>query len=191
MRGGYSTSCKHFRSYLTGLDYKKLTDEDSDPLKALELVLSSQNVLSISKLASRMPQKGDGALTPSAVHATWLPKLFWQGDAHILKKSPQSDQDFLHAYDTCAKYLDRLVPLDAIHFLDSITFSLEATNQVSAVGAIDEFSCFLDFSLHLLIHLSKNLLYVLSQCASLSCLPLKKKHTPTFSSLYITLLHVR
>lgn len=124
----------HFTSYLAGLDYKKLTDEDSDPLKALEPVLSSQNVLSISKLASRIPQKGGGALTPSTVHATWLPKLFWQGDAHILKKSPQSDQDFLHAYDTCAKYLDRLVPLDAICFLDSITFSPEAISQVSAIG---------------------------------------------------------
>ncbi|MCJ8750035.1 hypothetical protein PDJAM_G00194480 [Pangasius djambal] len=122
---------KKLKAVANGLDYKKLTDEDSDPLKALEPVLSSQNVLSISKLASRIPPKGGGALTPSAVHATWLPKLFWQGDAHILKKSPQSDQDFLRAYDTCAKYLDRLMPLDAIYFLDSITFSLEATNQLS------------------------------------------------------------
>lgn len=118
-------------SYLTGLDYKKLTDEDSDPLTALEPVLSSQNVLSVSKLSSRIPLKEGGALTPSAVHSAWLPKLFWQGDAHILKKTPQSDQDFLAAYDTCAKYLDRLVPSDAIRFLDSITFSLDATNQVS------------------------------------------------------------
>lgn len=132
-------------SYLTGLDYKKLTDEDLDPLKALEPVLSSQNVLSISKLASRIPKKGSGALTASAVHATWLPKLFWQGDSHLLKKSPQSDQDFLHAYDTCAKYLDRLMPLDAIYFLDSITFSLEAANQVSTIGAIVEVSVCLLF----------------------------------------------
>ncbi|XP_053503129.1 NBAS subunit of NRZ tethering complex isoform X1 [Ictalurus furcatus] len=122
---------KKLKAVASGLDYKKLTDEDSDPLKALEPVLSSQNVLSISKLASRIPQKAGGALTPSTVHATWLPKLFWQGDAHILKKSPQSDQDFLHTYDTCAKYLDRLVPLDAIRFLDSITFSPEAINQLS------------------------------------------------------------
>lgn len=127
-------------SCLTGLDYKKLTDDDSYPLQALEPVLSSQNVLSISKLASRIPQKGGDVLTSSAVHATWLPKLFWQGDAQILKKPPQSDQDFLHAYDTCAKYLDRLMPIDVIYFLDSITFSHEATVQVSAVGVVGELS---------------------------------------------------
>ncbi|KAK3506670.1 hypothetical protein QTP70_013761 [Hemibagrus guttatus] len=121
---------KKLKAVANGLDYKKLTDEESDPLKALEPVLSSQNVLSISKLASRIPQKGGGALTSSAIHATWLPKLFWYGDAHILKQTPQSDQDFLNAYDTCAKYLDRLMPADVIHFLDSVTFSLEATNQV-------------------------------------------------------------
>ncbi|XP_060740193.1 NBAS subunit of NRZ tethering complex isoform X1 [Tachysurus vachellii] len=122
---------KKLKAVANGLDYKKLTDEESDPLKALEPVLSSQNVLSISKLASRIPQKGGGALTPSTVHATWLPKLFWQGDAHILKKTPQSDQDFLNAYETCAKYLDRLTPSDVIRFLDSITFSMEATKQLS------------------------------------------------------------
>ncbi|KAM9497126.1 NBAS subunit of NRZ tethering complex isoform 1-T1 [Clarias gariepinus] len=122
---------KKLKAVASGLDYKKLTEEDSDPLEALEPVLNSQNVLSISKLASRIPQKEGGSVTPSAVHAAWLPKLFWQGDAQILKRAPRSDQDFLHAYDTCVKYLDRLVPLDAIHFLDSITFSLEATNQLS------------------------------------------------------------
>ncbi|KAF7694273.1 hypothetical protein HF521_008026 [Silurus meridionalis] len=121
---------KKLKAVANGLDYKKLTDEDSDPLRALEPVLSSQNVLSISKLASRIPQKG-GALTASAVHAAWLPKLFWQGDAHILKNPPQTDEAFLHAYDTCAKYFDRLVPSDVVHFLDSVTFSPEVTNQLS------------------------------------------------------------
>ncbi|TSL47625.1 Neuroblastoma-amplified sequence [Bagarius yarrelli] len=120
---------KKLKAVANGLDYKKLTDEESDPLEALEPVLSSQNVLSISKLASRISQKGGGALTPSAVHSTWLPKLFWQGDAHILKKTPQSDQDYLNAYDICAKYLERLLPADAVQFLDSITFSQKATNQ--------------------------------------------------------------
>uniref|UniRef100_A0A8B9GME1 NBAS subunit of NRZ tethering complex n=1 Tax=Astyanax mexicanus TaxID=7994 RepID=A0A8B9GME1_ASTMX len=113
------------------LDYKKLTDEDSDPLKALEPVLTSQNVLSISKLAARIPLKADEALTASAVHSTWLHKLFWEGDAHVLKRSPQTDQEYLHAYDTCAKYFDRLLPSDAVKFLDAITFSPEAACHLS------------------------------------------------------------
>ncbi|KAL7888773.1 hypothetical protein AOLI_G00037470 [Acnodon oligacanthus] len=122
---------KKLKAVANGLNYKKLTDEDSDPLKALEPVLTSQNVLSISKLAARIPLKGGQALTPSAVHSTWLHKLFWEGDAHVLKRSPQTDQEFLHAYDTCAKYFDRLLPLDAVSFLDAITFSPEAASHLS------------------------------------------------------------
>ncbi|XP_073708858.1 NBAS subunit of NRZ tethering complex [Garra rufa] len=122
---------KKLKAVAVGLDYKKLTDEDSDPLKALDPVLTSQNVLSISKLASRIPQKGGEPLTSSAVHATWLHKLFWEGDQHVLKKAPQSDHDFLHAYDTCAKYFDRLLPVDSVNFLDAITFSPEAANKLS------------------------------------------------------------
>lgn len=117
----------------SGLDYRRLTDESSDPLAALEPVLTSQNVLSISKLANRLPLPGGGGATvsPSAVHEVWLRKLFWKGDPQLLKRPPQGNQDYLHAYDTCAKYLDRLVPADAIFFLDDITFSPAAANQVS------------------------------------------------------------
>uniref|UniRef100_A0A673GLC1 NBAS subunit of NRZ tethering complex n=1 Tax=Sinocyclocheilus rhinocerous TaxID=307959 RepID=A0A673GLC1_9TELE len=128
---------KKLKAVAVGLDYKKLTDEDSDPLKALEPVLTSQNVLSISKLAPRIPQKGGEAFTSSTVHATWLHKLFWEGDQHVLKKAPQSDHDFLHAYDTCAKYFDRLLPVDSVNFLDVITFSPEAANKLSVEARLD------------------------------------------------------
>ncbi|KAJ4929301.1 hypothetical protein JOQ06_004911, partial [Pogonophryne albipinna] len=116
-----------------GLNYRKLTDESSDPLLILQPVLTSQNVLSISKLSNRLPALGGGGatLSPSAVHAVWLQKLFWKGDPQLLKRPPQSDQEYLHAYDTCSKYLDRLVPADAVHFLDSITFSPDAAEHLS------------------------------------------------------------
>ncbi|KAM7368017.1 hypothetical protein PAMP_014272 [Pampus punctatissimus] len=124
---------KKLRAVANGLNYRKLTDESLDPLAALEPVLTSQNVLSISKLANRLPVPGGGGATvsPSRVHAVWLQKLFWKGDPQLLKRPPQSDQDYLHAYDTCAKYLDRLVPADAINFLDSITFSADAAKRLS------------------------------------------------------------
>lgn len=117
----------------TGLNYRKLTDESSDPLATLRPVLTSQNVLSISKLAHRLPVPGGSGATMSAsgVHAIWLQKLFWEGDPQLLKRPPQSDQDYLHAYDTCAKYLDRLTPANAVHFLDAITFSADAAKHVS------------------------------------------------------------
>ncbi|KAM9354661.1 LOW QUALITY PROTEIN: NBAS subunit of NRZ tethering complex [Pholidichthys leucotaenia] len=124
---------KKLRAVASGLDYRKLTDESLDPLVALQPVLTSQNVLSISKLANRLPLPGGGGATvsSSAVHAVWLQKLFWKGDPQLLKRPPQSDQDYLHAYDACAKFLDRLVPADAVHFLDSITFSTDAAKNLS------------------------------------------------------------
>lgn len=120
---------------VAGLDYRKLTDESLDPLAALQPVLTSQNVLSISKLAHRLPVPGGGKATvsASAVHATWLQKLFWKGDPQLLKRPPQGDPDYMHAYDTCAKYLDRLAPADAVRFLDDITFSPDAAKHVSLI----------------------------------------------------------
>lgn len=92
-------------------------------------------MLSISKLANCLPVPGGGDVTvsASAVHAAWLRKLFWKGDHHLLKRAPQSDHDYLHAYDTCAKYLDRLAPADAVRFLDDITFSPDAAKHVSLI----------------------------------------------------------
>lgn len=120
---------------VAGLDYRKLTDESLDPLAALQPVLTSQNVLSISKLAHRLPMPGggDATVSASAVHATWLQKLFWKGDPQLLKRPPQGDSDYMHAYDTCAKYLDRLAPADAVRFLDDITFSPDAAKHVSLI----------------------------------------------------------
>ncbi|CAG09076.1 unnamed protein product, partial [Tetraodon nigroviridis] len=124
---------KKLRAVASGLDYRKLTDESLDPLATLQPVLSSQNVLSISKLASRLPVPGggDATVSASAVHAAWLQKLFWKGDPQLLKRAPQGDNDYLHAYDTCAKYLDRLAPADAVRFLDDITFSPDAAKHLS------------------------------------------------------------
>nr|XP_061806612.1 NBAS subunit of NRZ tethering complex-like [Nerophis lumbriciformis] len=124
---------KKLRAVAHGLNYRQLTDNSQEPLVALEPILSSQNVLSISKLANLLPRPGGNSATLSAgaVHAAWLKKLFWKGDAQLLKRPPRNDQDYLHAYDTCAKYLDRLQPADAIHFLDNVTFSAEAVAQLS------------------------------------------------------------
>ncbi|XP_048858218.1 NBAS subunit of NRZ tethering complex isoform X2 [Brienomyrus brachyistius] len=122
---------KKLKAVAVGLDYRKMMDEDSDPLDALEPVLSSQNVLSISKLTARLPLREGVAVSPSRVHATWLRKLFWNGDPQVLRKPPQTDSDFLHAYDACAKYFERLLPVDAVAFVDGVTFSPEAVERLS------------------------------------------------------------
>uniref|UniRef100_A0A803TSU4 NBAS subunit of NRZ tethering complex n=1 Tax=Anolis carolinensis TaxID=28377 RepID=A0A803TSU4_ANOCA len=114
-----------------GLNYKKLMEENVNPLAALEPILTSQNVLSISKLASKIPEKEGGMLSPSSVYAIWIKKLFWIGDPHLIKKAPETIAEWLHAYDICAKYFDRLYPGDIINFMDEITFSSKAVTKLS------------------------------------------------------------
>uniref|UniRef100_A0A8B9IYF2 NBAS subunit of NRZ tethering complex n=1 Tax=Amazona collaria TaxID=241587 RepID=A0A8B9IYF2_9PSIT len=122
---------KKFKAVAPGLNYKKLTDENENPLEILEPVLTSQNILSISKLAPKIPKNDGGMLSPSSIYAVWLQKLFWNGDHHLIKKIPETMDEWLHAYDMCSKYFDRLNPDDIVAFIDEITFSSKAVTQVS------------------------------------------------------------
>uniref|UniRef100_A0A8B9FVP3 NBAS subunit of NRZ tethering complex n=1 Tax=Amazona collaria TaxID=241587 RepID=A0A8B9FVP3_9PSIT len=120
---------KKFKAVAPGLNYKKLTDENENPLEILEPVLTSQNILSISKLAPKIPKNDGGMLSPSSIYAVWLQKLFWNGDHHLIKKIPETMDEWLHAYDMCSKYFDRLNPDDIVAFIDEITFSSKAVTQ--------------------------------------------------------------
>ncbi|EAX00903.1 neuroblastoma-amplified protein, isoform CRA_d [Homo sapiens] len=122
---------KKFKVVASGLNYKKLTDENMSPLEALEPVLSSQNILSISKLVPKIPEKDGQMLSPSSLYTIWLQKLFWTGDPHLIKQVPGSSPEWLHAYDVCMKYFDRLHPGDLITVVDAVTFSPKAVTKLS------------------------------------------------------------
>ncbi|KAM6149969.1 NBAS subunit of NRZ tethering complex [Erethizon dorsatum] len=122
---------KKFKVVAAGLNYKKLTDGSTSPLEALEPVLSSQNILPISKLAPSIPEKDGGMLSPSSLYTIWLQKLFWMGDPHLVKQVPESSPEWLRAYDVCVRYFDRLHPGDLITVLDAVTFSPEAVAKLS------------------------------------------------------------
>uniref|UniRef100_A0A452VGF7 NBAS subunit of NRZ tethering complex n=1 Tax=Ursus maritimus TaxID=29073 RepID=A0A452VGF7_URSMA len=122
---------KKFKVVASGLNYKKLTDENMNPLEALEPVLSSQNILSISKLVPKIPAKDGRMLSPSSLYTIWLQKLFWTGDPHLIKQAPEASPEWLHAYDVCTKYFDRLYPSDLITAVDAITFSPKAVTKLS------------------------------------------------------------
>ncbi|XP_041419494.1 neuroblastoma-amplified sequence isoform X2 [Xenopus laevis] len=122
---------KKLKAVASGLDYKKLTDANFSALESLESVLTSQNVLAVSKLASRIPDVNGEMLTSSAVHLAWLKKVFWNGDPQVLKKAPESGTEWSHAYDTCRKYLERLNPSDIIAFTDEISFSPQAVTKLT------------------------------------------------------------
>ncbi|XP_042740699.1 neuroblastoma-amplified sequence isoform X2 [Lagopus leucura] len=121
---------KKFKAVAPGLNYKKLMDENENPLETLEPILTSQNILSISKLAPKIPKKDGSMLSPSSLYAVWLQNLFWNGDHHLIKKTPETMDELLHAYDVCSKYFDRLDPDDIITFIDEITFSSKAVTKL-------------------------------------------------------------
>uniref|UniRef100_A0A663MSE3 NBAS subunit of NRZ tethering complex n=1 Tax=Athene cunicularia TaxID=194338 RepID=A0A663MSE3_ATHCN len=128
---------KKFKAVAPGLNYKKLTDENENPLGTLEPILTSQNILSISKLAPKIPKKDGSMLSPSSIYAVWLQKLFWNGDHHLIKKIPESMDEWLHAYDMCLKYFDRLDPDDIVTFIDEITFSSKAVTKLPVEARIE------------------------------------------------------
>ncbi|XP_032508364.1 neuroblastoma-amplified sequence isoform X2 [Phocoena sinus] len=122
---------KKFKVVASGLNYKKLTDENMNPLEVLEPVLSSQNILSISKLVPKIPEKDGRMLSPSSLYTIWLQKLFWTGDPHLIKQVPASSPEWLCTFDACMKYFDRLLPGDLITVVDSVTFSPKAVTKLS------------------------------------------------------------
>ncbi|KAJ7341051.1 hypothetical protein JRQ81_004732 [Phrynocephalus forsythii] len=128
---------KKFKAVAPGLNYKKLTGGNAHPLEVLDPVLTSQNILSISKLAPKIPEKDGAMLSPSSVYAIWLKKLFWHGDPHLIKIAPKSVTEWFHAYDICAKYFDRLHPGDIINFMDEITFSSKAVTKLSVDARVE------------------------------------------------------
>ncbi|XP_064911947.1 NBAS subunit of NRZ tethering complex isoform X2 [Columba livia] len=128
---------KKFKAVAPGLNYKKLTDENENPLETLEPILTSQNILSISKLAHKIPKNDGSVLSPSSVYTVWLQKLFWNGDQHLIKKIPETMEEWLHAYDMCSKYFDRLDPADIVTFIDEITFSSRAVTKLPVEARIE------------------------------------------------------
>ncbi|KAF2982203.1 hypothetical protein EK904_002627 [Melospiza melodia maxima] len=128
---------KKFKAVAPGLNYKKLTDEIENPLETLEPILTSQNILSISKLAPKIPKKDGSMLSPSSVYTVWLQKLFWNGDHHLIKKIPETMEEWLHAYEMCSKYFDRLDPDGIATFLDEITFSSKAVTKLPVEARIE------------------------------------------------------
>ncbi|XP_044147062.1 LOW QUALITY PROTEIN: neuroblastoma-amplified sequence [Bufo gargarizans] len=122
---------KKLKAVASGLDYKRMTDAGLNPLESLAPVLTSHNVLAISKLAARIPDVEGNMLSSSAVHAAWLKKLFWNGDPQLLKEAPKTVTELSHAYDICRKYLDRLTPGDLIAFIDEITFTPRAVDKLT------------------------------------------------------------
>ncbi|XP_064620288.1 NBAS subunit of NRZ tethering complex-like [Lineus longissimus] len=120
---------KKIKAIIPNIDYKKLTDVEHDSLDLIQPHLTASNVQGIAKLAPKIPDKGDGFLNMSGIFALWAQHVFWQGD-QASKKQPESLGEWMHRYELSAEFLQKLIPVDAIRFIDGITFA-EASSKLS------------------------------------------------------------
>ncbi|XP_078722681.1 NBAS subunit of NRZ tethering complex isoform X1 [Lampetra fluviatilis] len=128
--GAHLQLLKKLRSTTPDLDYKKLMDTSANPLDALRPVLTSQNVTTVAKLVPKLPTAG--GLTQSAVFATWLRRLFWNGTG-----KDGDEVDWGRRYRDCEQLLGRLSPPDLDAFLQEVTVSADAVDQLPIKARVD------------------------------------------------------
>ncbi|XP_074650577.1 NBAS subunit of NRZ tethering complex-like [Tubulanus polymorphus] len=109
----------------SGLNYKNLMEGIVDPLTVLGNCVTGNNVSVLSKLANRIPDQNGGHLKPSSIYALWAKRFFWQGDQRA-KKRPENMGEWIHRYEACSEWQQRLLPEDMVLFIDGVTFSAEA-----------------------------------------------------------------
>lgn len=122
---------KKIKPAAPSLDYKKLISDDF-PLKVLEPVMTNANVHVLAKLANKIPTKEGVHIEPASVFRVFTEKLFWEGEQTSKQEQARHRVDWSKRYDACHKMLPRLSPKGVQEFIDSVTFSESAVNNITA-----------------------------------------------------------
>ncbi|XP_048258558.1 NBAS subunit of NRZ tethering complex-like isoform X1 [Haliotis rufescens] len=112
---------KKLKPVAPGLDYHKLMDGKTAPLGVLQPVLDSGNVNTLAKLAAKIPDGSGGFLHSSVVYSAWAVTHFWKPDQ--AGKQTDRPSGWIHRYESCGDFLQKLLPQDIVNFIDSIAFS--------------------------------------------------------------------
>ncbi|XP_077988543.1 NBAS subunit of NRZ tethering complex-like [Glandiceps talaboti] len=121
---------KKIKSAVPGLDYARLVGGEENPLDVMQSVLLSGNVHVMAKLANKIPDQIQGGfLTSSSVFCLYIKKYFWEIDQST-KKTPETNADWLHRYESCGEFFSRLTAADFVKFIDNITFTEQAIQML-------------------------------------------------------------
>ncbi|KAK7115948.1 NBAS subunit of NRZ tethering complex-like [Littorina saxatilis] len=120
---------KKLKSVAPDIDYVKLMDKKTSPKDILAPYLTSANINNIMKLAAKIPDKKGGFLHPSSLYCGWAIRVFWEGDK-AGKAPPQSAAAWIHRYELCGEYIQRLLPDDFVTFVNTITCSRDSSLQL-------------------------------------------------------------
>ncbi|XP_076465960.1 NBAS subunit of NRZ tethering complex-like isoform X2 [Babylonia areolata] len=120
---------KKLRTVASDIDYVRLMDEGTPPKDLLAPYLTASNINTIMKLATRIPDKKGGFLHPSSLYCGWAIRVFWEGDKPG-KAPPQNAAAWIHRYETCGEFIQRLLPPDFVTFITAITCSRDSSLQL-------------------------------------------------------------
>ncbi|XP_025077701.1 neuroblastoma-amplified sequence-like [Pomacea canaliculata] len=116
---------KKLKTFASDIDYVRLMDDKTPPKDCLAPYLNSSNINNVIKLAARIPDKKGGFLHPSALYCGWAIRVFWEGDKPA-KSAPQNSAAWVHRYEQCGEYLQKLLPDDFYTFTVAIVCSRDS-----------------------------------------------------------------
>ncbi|KAK4329181.1 hypothetical protein Pmani_000411 [Petrolisthes manimaculis] len=111
---------KKLKGSAQGLNYKQLLKPDTDVLTVLQPVLTANNVNSLAKAVKSLPgRKGEG-IDSSTVYCAWAEKYFFDIPP---EKKMKTSNDWIHRYDLCRDYMQRMSGCDVERFVRGLVLS--------------------------------------------------------------------
>ncbi|CAE1234400.1 NBAS [Acanthosepion pharaonis] len=120
---------KKLRPVAPGLDYKILMSGKDTLFNVIQPILNENNVNVFAKLAFKIPDQKGGYFHSGIVFAMWAAKMFW--NAEINQPKLTGDSCWLHQYDDCWEFTQKMFPADLLMFIESIVFVSTSREKLS------------------------------------------------------------
>ncbi|KAG7161625.1 Neuroblastoma-amplified sequence-like 2, partial [Homarus americanus] len=118
---------KKLKGSAEGLNYKLLLKPNSDVLAILRPVLTAENVNNLAKVAKNVPCKEGAGIEPSTVYCAWAQKYFFDSPSD---KKPKTSSDWIHRYESCGDYIQKMNPSDVVKFVNQLVLSDVGSQKV-------------------------------------------------------------
>ncbi|KAK7075570.1 hypothetical protein SK128_017560 [Halocaridina rubra] len=118
---------KKLKGSAKDLNYKMLLKPDSDILALLRPVLTADNVKSLAKVAKSVPCKEGDGIEQSTVYCAWAQKYFFNPPSD---KKPRTSSDWIHRYELCGEYMQKMNAEDVLKFVSQLVLSGEGSQSV-------------------------------------------------------------
>ncbi|CAL4164619.1 unnamed protein product [Meganyctiphanes norvegica] len=118
---------KKLKGSAAGLNYKLLLKPNSDILALLQPVLTANNVNNLAKMVQDVPNHEGSAVEPSTVYCAWAQKFYFQVAS---EKKPKTSSDWVHRYEGCGDYVQKMNTDDMVKFLKLVVLSEQGMSKI-------------------------------------------------------------